>query len=998
MPLDPNQRLVLHRIQEQAITVVEGASGTGKTYTLAASVLNALSNGKKCLVVSNSLNALRRVQYYLNVKGVGDLSFVLRDTDTDKAMLLDVLRATAQNRNEKEHDAEKYNHVLQKLIRLEGNLDGTWRSLHRSFFKGWNFTMISGLYLRADRAEGKELLTTQLNASDFAFTEKEYDEILKNIKVGEPLFKAFPALYHPLGRLHSSFFQKNKNADNQAVVESKIAENLAKAKALHQEYIQHINNYGEVSTDNYEEHYKALLAHCHNIWNKIEDGRQEFGEEFVGITSTADHILGVFSDRIKKQTEAKESIFAEYKAMKKLYDAYKHFDFDFPNILDGSNPKKLGVACQNFHKALVLWRKRIPAIVREDIVRLSGKNALYETGMREHFQSLEDRMELLLGDLNATNLFAQPFKHEMLTMPKRQQYLESVIQDMEQMRFHLRDFSDYYAWQKYWVQLSPTSQKVLEALCKLRPRNWKAAFESWYFYQLLMRFYVEEMEWETDVLRQWEKSANTLSDIMPAQIQSQWRTRKRRALNAMQQDNSTAYETWFGKNNQQKSSKIASNVLFKSHQHALTETLPVILCTTQAAIDMVRDMNILFDVIYIDEAHNIRQEEAWHLFDMGKNIAIFGDAKQDMTPEANDDLLEYCKTKQLPSFLLDYQHQSCPEEWLSFNQIAFQTPFRRVPSGLEANEVTFVEAVGGTYHEKEKTNAEEARKILDWLNNIAMTEAKTYPLVGIACGTVQQRDLIAAQLLKIRQRKAPGFEKIIQLYNNGLGVYHFSELQGQHFDVLLLSLTHGATDFKGTVATDLQIWNTTKGINQLHIALTRATKSIYIAHSFTEEMLSRKSAATSGEGIAKLCYLINFAHSIQDGNNELSEKILEQMKKETKYSAGTYPVNTFMEEVEIALQPYFEAGRIVRNGIVAGIRVPMMILPIEDSGDSVYVLLFDNVLNASEMPSYRWETLLRNYFSKHEVAFVPTLSSQWWRNPRHEAKKLAHKIANLQDM
>ncbi|MBK9338575.1 MAG: PhoH family protein [Lewinellaceae bacterium] len=71
LPLDPSQRMVLQTVQKNTLTVVEGASGTGKTYLISALAINALSNGKKCLVVSKSISALRRAQKFLLEKGFG---------------------------------------------------------------------------------------------------------------------------------------------------------------------------------------------------------------------------------------------------------------------------------------------------------------------------------------------------------------------------------------------------------------------------------------------------------------------------------------------------------------------------------------------------------------------------------------------------------------------------------------------------------------------------------------------------------------------------------------------------------------------------------------------------------------------------------------------------------------------------------------------------------------------------------------------------------------
>ncbi|MEZ4892238.1 MAG: hypothetical protein R2778_04395 [Saprospiraceae bacterium] len=62
-------------------------------------------------------------------------------------------------------------------------------------------------------------------------------------------------------------------------------------------------------------------------------------------------------------------------------------------------------------------------------------------------------------------------------------------------------------------------------------------------------------------------------------------------------------------------------------------------------------------------------------------------------------------------------------------------------------------------------------------------------------------------------------EKIQQLYLNGLGVYQFAELQGQHVDVMLLSLTHGVTDANGSLTRDLHFWNSQLGFNQFTLCL-----------------------------------------------------------------------------------------------------------------------------------------------------------------------------------
>jgi AAA domain len=479
-----------------------------------------------------------------------------------------------------------------------------------------------------------------------------------------------------------------------------------------------------------------------------------------------------------------------------------------------------------------------------------------------------------------------------------------------------------------------------------------------------------------------------LRNKMPAQIAMYWHGRKTKALKDLRQSDATAYKTWFGKDNRKLSAGKDIQDLFQNHINALTETLPVLLVSPHVALDVVRLSNMLFDIVFVDEAHNISKHNCYNLFDMGKGMVVFGDEKQDMTPAAEDDFLEFCKTLGAPLHLLDYQHQDCPEEWVDFNRIAFGTPFKRLPSGRAARDVTVVANVEGRYDEATMTNDAEARQIIDWLNLIEQTPAKTYPAVGIACATVQQRDLIAGHLLRIRQRRAPGYEKIQQLHLNGLGVYQFSELQGQHVDVLMLSLTHGMIDAGGSLTKHLHFWNTQQGINELHVALTRATQKIFIAHSIPPGIHSVLAADRNFLGTCILSHLVTFGDFIQKGEVDAANEQLQKMKDLLRYKDRFFTPTQFMEEVEYALQPFFEPGRIRRNVKIAGVTVPLVI----QGEERTVIPLFDGVLAKTTTPSFDWEEKLAQYFGKQKVDFIPVLSAQWWKAPRQEARRLAARI------
>lgn len=988
LPLDPSQRRILSAIQQNAINVVEGASGTGKTYLISAIIINALVSGKKCLVVSKSINSLRRAQKFIVEKGFGDLSFILRDLTGDHLMLTDMLRAAADAKTKPASDTQLLNTVLQQARREQGKLDEAWNRLNEPIFGDLSFTEMVGLFMRANRIEGKDLLLTQLNPSDFEFSKEEYDQINDAIRASEPLFARFPTLEHPLSRLQSTVFSDYSPSEGFEWTIYQVNQLLEKATALHHQYITRTNEYAETLNDRYEQHYLEMSALTKQVREALADGTSRHGADFGKPISTAEKLYGTLSERYKMMVSDKEQVGVAYEALRKRFSLTKLFDFDFPQQYDARDLPKIADSTQTFEAALENWFKRIPLLVRDEVRKLNARTIQHGIDFRDSVQELEQQLDHFLDDFNASGLYTQPLRHEMLTIPKRQEFLEDLIGRLEETQFSLRDFNDFYVWQKHWLSLRPAEQKVVRALCKVKPRDWVAAFDSWYLYHFLQHKYAPAMLWDQENLNNCSKSFTELRNLLPAHLSYYWQQRKNTALKKLKSADSKAYKTWFGKDNRTLSASLDIADLFKNHIEALTETLPVLLVSPHVANDVVQHSNMLFDVVLVDEAHNISKQQCYTLFDQAKHLVIFGDSKQDMTPQAEDDFLEFSKTLGVAQHHLDYQHQDAPEEWIDFNRIAFETPFKRLPSGRAAEGVTTVMNVEGRYDEATQTNEAEARQIIDWLNLVEQTPAKTYPVVGIACATVQQRDLIAGQLLRVRQRKAPGHEKIQQLQLNGLGVYQFSELQGQHVDILLLSFVHGVTDTNGTLTKHLHFWNTQQGINELHVALTRATQKVYIAHSIPPGLFSVLAADKSFLGTCILSHLVTFAEHIQEGDDWGAQQQLGKMKQLLNYPDVLFQPTLFMEEVEQMLLPFFEPGAVRRNEKVAGVTVPLVI---HYEGKKV-VLLFDGVFSQTEMPSFEWEEKIRHFFNRNGVQYIPVLSAQWWKSPRQEARRLAVKV------
>jgi hypothetical protein len=97
----------------------------------------------------------------------------------------------------------------------------------------------------------------------------------------------------------------------------------------------------------------------------------------------------VFSDKYKEMVAAKERIGGIFDEMRQAYSLRRYFEFDFPTHFDNRNIRKISELTKDFDAALKMWRRRVPAVVREDVRRLNAKSIHPELDFREQIRDLE---------------------------------------------------------------------------------------------------------------------------------------------------------------------------------------------------------------------------------------------------------------------------------------------------------------------------------------------------------------------------------------------------------------------------------------------------------------------------------------------------------------------------------------------------------------------------------------------------------------------------------
>ena len=89
---DDSQENILNLGLSGKILHVEGKPGSGKTLNLINIVFNALANQKKCLIISDHTDSLKKIQSTIVDRQLGNLVFLLEHPSQQPTLLLEQLR------------------------------------------------------------------------------------------------------------------------------------------------------------------------------------------------------------------------------------------------------------------------------------------------------------------------------------------------------------------------------------------------------------------------------------------------------------------------------------------------------------------------------------------------------------------------------------------------------------------------------------------------------------------------------------------------------------------------------------------------------------------------------------------------------------------------------------------------------------------------------------------------------------------------------------------
>jgi len=327
-----------------------------------------------------------------------------------------------------------------------------------------------------------------------------------------------------------------------------------------------------------------------------------------------------------------------------------------------------------------------------------------------------------------------------------------------------------------------------------------------------------------------------------------------------------------------KTRHIAVRSLLKRSGDAIQTLKPCFMMSPMSVAQYLKPGEFKFDLIVMDEASQIRPEDALGSIARAKKLIVVGDPKQlpptsffskTFTNEDDDDSVALEESESIleaviPMFKtrrLRWHYRSRHESLIAFsnqqfydsNLILFPSPFQESDEfGIRYKRVT-----RGRFHNRR--NVEEAREIV---KSVALQlQNNPKESVGIVAMNAEQMaeiELQLDQLIKDEPLLADAWDKNRSL-DEPLFIKNLENVQGDERDVIIISMTYGPEQVGGRTMQRFGPINSNVGWRRLNVLFTRSKKRMHIFSSMgSGDILV---SGTSSRGVQSLRYFLEYCET-----------------------------------------------------------------------------------------------------------------------------------------
>ncbi len=306
---------------------------------------------------------------------------------------------------------------------------------------------------------------------------------------------------------------------------------------------------------------------------------------------------------------------------------------------------------------------------------------------------------------------------------------------------------------------------------------------------------------------------------------------------------------------------------------------PCFMMSPQAVAQFLEPGRVRFDLVIMDEASQLKPEQAIGAIARGAQLVVVGDPKQlpptsfftrggqsgdeeeEFTTDA-ESILEVCAGQFRPSRSLKWHYRSQHHSLIAFsnanyykNLIIFPSPYGQ-SAALGIRATYLADAVYDN-----QTNLKEAQRVVDAV--VEHIQARPKDSLGVVTLNIKQRDLIA-ELVDDRLSTVSGANEFRQHWRDKeqpFFVRNLENVQGDERDAIIISTTFGKPPGSSSVRQNFGPISRLGGWRRLNVLFTRAKKSVAVYTSLRPEDIV--SDATTPEGTKSLRAYLEYARTGQ---------------------------------------------------------------------------------------------------------------------------------------
>lgn len=300
---------------------------------------------------------------------------------------------------------------------------------------------------------------------------------------------------------------------------------------------------------------------------------------------------------------------------------------------------------------------------------------------------------------------------------------------------------------------------------------------------------------------------------------------------------------------------------------SIQSLMPCFMMGPQAVAQFLTPGSIKFDLVIMDEASQLKPEEAIGSIARGGQLVVVGDPKQ-LPPTSffsrmssdeyegddgyvtneSESILEACSSHFKPTRSLRWHYRSQHHSLIAFsnhsfyngNLVIFPSPYGQ-GGKLGVRAVYLANAIY-----ENQTNHIEAKRVVDAV--VEHINSRPTDSLGVVTLNIKQRDLIA-ELLEERLRSVKSADNYLDHWisdGSPLFIKNLENVQGDERDAIIISTTFGRPKGANAVRQNFGPISRHDGWRRLNVLFTRAKKSIVIYTSLRPEDIIVDSSTPRG--------------------------------------------------------------------------------------------------------------------------------------------------------